>query len=52
MGEKSSYTIDDFKIIKDEIKSNISMIKLELPQKNMSMTSCYRVYLYLIIHLN
>lgn len=44
MGEESPYSIDDFKVTKEQLNLDMSMIKLEMPKKNMFMGNCHRIY--------
>lgn len=44
MDEEPQYTMEDFKITKEELKENISIVKLDMPTKNMFVRNCHRIY--------
>ena len=44
MNEESPYNIEDFKIVQEKSDSQVSIIKLSMPSKNIFMGNCYRIY--------
>lgn len=44
MNEESPYNIEDFKMITEKLNDEISSIKVEMPDKNIFIGNCHRIY--------